>query len=223
MWWRVLGGAVVLALAGGAAGYGVAAGDEDQPDEVTPALAELVPVPADPSIPVPSISANPDDPTLETDIAVDAETLTVPDDKGKPKYELRLPVPVGWNRTEVAAGWWNYTKIGNSKNTYGLRVQILADEGLSLPGALQARTAALHSAETQGNLSDLEIDESGFGFTASYLDSGGFQRVNVERFYPGPDPNVAFATVAGTGREDDLDGLTDLVDRISIDLRTSTP
>ena len=214
----------MLALLGGVAGYAVGLGvDDDEPATPDPAVADLVPVPAEPSIPVPSIRVDPGDPTLETAIPLADDVLVVDDDRGRPRYELTLPVPVGWTRsTDIVPGRWTYTVPGNSTNTYGLRVEILADRGQSVAAAVDSRVAALGSAQTQGNMRDLEVvDETDNGFVATFIDEGGFRRVNVERFFGGPDPTRVFATVAAYGREQDRTGMADLVDRIAIGLRTA--
>lgn len=223
MRWRVLGGAVALALAGAAAGYAVGTSERDEAQEPpSPAVADLVPVPAEPSIPVPSVSSDPEDPTLEIDIALDSDLLVVDDEQGKPKYELRLPTPVGWTRrADVETGKWTYTVPGNSTNTYGLRVEILADRGQSVEAATDSRIAELGSAQTQGHMTNLDVEASDDRFTATFIDEARFLRVNIERFFSGPDPAQVFATVAAYGRAEDRDGMADLLDRIAIDLRTT--
>jgi hypothetical protein len=216
--WRVAI-AVLLALAVGIAGGWAYAGAQDDGDDDTgPVAAAIQPVPAEPSVPVRVAQPDPDDPALETGIALDDTRLTLPAEDGT-DYQVELPVPFGWLVTPVDASMWKYTVAGNSENAYGLRVQIIADQGKGVSAAVQARIAGLRSAVLQDNMSDLEVEETGSGFTATYLDEGGFSRVSIERFYEGRD-GTAFATVAAYGRIRDRRGLEDLIERITTGLST---
>jgi hypothetical protein len=216
--WRVAI-AVLLALAVGiAGGWAYADAQDDGDDDTGPVAAAIQPVPAEPTVPVRVAQPDPDDPTLETGIALDDTRLTLPAEDGS-DYQVELPVPFGWIRTPVGESTWKYTVAGNSENAFGLRVQIIADQDKSVSTAVQARISALRSAELQDNLSDLEVEEAGTGFTATYLDGGGFSRVSIERFYEGPD-GTAFATVAAYGRTRDQRGLEDLIERITTGLST---
>ena len=218
---RLVGALLVLALLGGGIGYAVAAGGPEEQAPGPVAFASPAPVPAtDPSIPVEIFRQDPDDATLETAIALRSTTLVLLDENRKPtKYRLSLQVPQGWVQTTPTTRRWQFTVPGNDPMSYGMRVDILAGTGQSAPGARQSRESALRSALLQGSFSDLEITEDqSNGFTAQYVQNG-FQRFSLERFYPGPDPNRVYASVAVYGRARDVTGLSDLIERVSIDLR----
>ena len=217
MRWRLLGGALVLALLGGAGGFAYAT----TLDHPVTAIDEVSPVPAsDPSLPVPEVAPDPDDPALATGLFYEPERLEVLDERGRPRYVLRLPVPRGWERVYREPASWNYTRRGNDPNSYGFTVDILAGTGLTVEQARKSREAALSSAAAQGALPDMEIrpqDED--TFLARFI-KDGYRRLSLERFYGGPDPDQAYASVRVYGRDQDLTGMTDLLALISRDLRT---
>ena len=223
MRWRVAV-AVLLTLAVGVAGGWVyaSAQDDDDPD-TGPVAAAIEPVPATPSLPVTVAEPDPDDATLETNVPLESAELQIPTE-GDPEYVVRLPLPQGWRKSFDGETKFGFTVPGNSPKAYGLRVQIIAAQRRSIDSALRARISGLQSAVLQGNLSDLDytLNKTGDGFTATYLDTGGYNRVTVEQFYEGEDDN-AFVTVAAYGRVRDRPGLEDLVARIGIELTTSEP
>ncbi len=126
---------------------------------------------------------------------------------------------MGWVQSRPTLTRWQFTVPGNDAMSYGMRVDVIAGGGQSVQSARQSRESALRSALQQGSFSDLEITEDGnVGFTAKYVQDG-FQRFSLERFFSGPDPDQAFASVAVYGRARDVTGLSDLLERVSIDLR----
>lgn len=217
--------AVLLALVVGAgAGYAVSAADDDGAQSAGPAKASVRPVPASPTVPVAIVQPDPDDPPLAPDIDLVPETpFTAESLDGTTTYTLKIPVPSGWDQAFNGVATWGFTVPGNSENSYKLRVEIFDVQSDSIATALRRRTAEFGSAEAQGNMSDVEIDvePTGDGFESSIIDVGGYRRIGIERFFPGPDGEHAFATVAVTGRVEDREGLKDLIDRISRDYRTS--
>lgn len=217
--------AVLVALAAGAgAGFAVASSNEPAPaGPLDPGTAAVVPIPAKPKRPVEQDQPESNVPTLEPGLDYVTQTLEMPGDAdtGVPTYQLTLPTPQGWGRGYNGTDRWTYSPDIEVSYAYALRVQIIANQGVSMSTAVRSRTSALESAEAQGNLADLEIslNSSGDGFTATYVKDDNVI-VSMERFYPGDDPNQAFATVAAYGRERDRLGLEDLLALVSKDLRT---
>jgi len=219
---RLVGALLVLALLGAGGGYLLAPEPTPEPGEQTFTVARPVPA-EDPGLPVEVYRPDPDDATLETAIALRTALLEVLDEDGEPRHVLSVPVPVGWVESMPTPTRWQYVVEGNDDQAFGLRIDVVADSGLSVTGAKQGREAALSSADLQGSFSDLEITEDQRnGFTAVYVQDG-FQRFSIERFFAGPDPDRAFAAVAAYGRARDVTGLSDLLERISIELRAQTP
>ncbi|MFB9311480.1 hypothetical protein [Nocardioides plantarum] len=223
MRWRVAVAVLLALVVGAAGGWAYASMQDDDAPDTGPVAAAIEPIPATPSLPVKVAQPDPDDDTLEPEVVLDPTELQIPVE-GDPEYVVRLPVPRGWKRTFDGETKFGFTVPGNSPKSYGLRVQIIAAQRRSVDSALRARISSLQSAVLQGNLGDLDytLNKTGDGFTATYVDTDGYNRVTVEKFYEGEDDN-AFVTVAAYGRFRDRAGLEDLSARIGIELSTSEP
>lgn len=201
---RALGVALVLAVAGAVGGYAVGASQTDEPVNISMAL----PVPAaDPSYPVVEYEVEPDPEVapLATGIALEETRLRA----GRNKLEISIPR--GWS-LGGDVGRWVYSAPQRVENTYFLRVQIL--NNLRSQGVERdARIGALQEAEANDVLERVVIeDETDDGFVATYLQDG-FQRVSMERFLP-LGTTSTYLTVAVIGREQDREGMADLLERI---------
>jgi hypothetical protein len=206
---RWIGLALALALVGVAAGFGVG--------RLTQETAASVPG----AIPVPAVS--PSYPVNEYDVLPDPGIAPLSPDL--PLHLARFhagglsmtaSVPVGWRRATLEGrGSWNFADPDNPRNAYLLRVGLVAGARFSVAVARESRIAALHDAESNGNLQHVVVEQrTDDGFTATYLDHG-YLRVTMERWLPQHDSNQAFATVAVTGRERDREGLADLLERVA--------
>jgi hypothetical protein len=215
--------AVALALVLGAgAGYAVASVGDDAPVAPVGASTTAGPVPATPSLPVPVVSPDPDDPALTTGLALRTVTLAPPAAPAR-RTRVTLPVPAGWTQYDNGTDRYSFDpdpETDDKDYTYVLYVEFVDDA--SPEAGVRRRTAELDSAAAQGNMTDLEVTltPTGDGFDSSYIDSGGFRRVSFERWYPGPDGR-AYVTVRATGRERDRQGLDDLISRISFTVRVA--
>ena len=199
----------VLTAIGAALGYAVGVHRTETP--TTFATPEAVPASL-PSFPVNvyDIKPDPDTVPLVGDLPLHEERFRAAG------FALRAPVPDGWQRVELSGrNQWNFTLAANPTNTYLLRISILAGTRRSTGVEVIARLAALRAAETDGNFENLIVEEeSGTGFSATYIDSGGYQRVAIERFESGPDDESAYFSVAVSGREVDREGMVELLDRV---------
>ena len=224
-----VGIAVVLALLVGAAGgWAVASSRDDPPVPGRTEFAEPAPVPAqDPSLPVPELAPGPDDAAMPVELTLEPQVLVVPGQAGQPtSTRVTLPTPADWDRFFVAPvedddpARWQFSVPGSEERPFGLRVDVFRGPPLTVERAMGARQAAMRSAEADGNFVDLAFErEDDDGFLASYITSG-YRRYSLERFFSGPDPAVAYATVSVFGREQDLPGMTSLLEELSIELRT---
>lgn len=209
---RIVGALLALAVLAGigaAAGYAVGRGQVEEPTT----FATPVAVPASrPSFPVNVYDVEPD-----PDTAPLGDDLLLHEEKFRAGgFRLRAPVPDGWLRVELAGrSQWNFSVATNPTNTYLLRIGILAGDRRSTGVETIARLAALRSAEADGNFENLIIEqESETGFAATYIDSGGFQRVSIERFETVPGNESAYFSVAVSGREVDREAMGQLLDRV---------
>jgi hypothetical protein len=209
MWWRTLGVAVVLLCVGVAGGYAVA--DRSQ---VEPARSDtLQPVPAvSPAVPTPPVHVvlpDPDDPALLPDLPSHETELRV----SRRGIGVSVLVPDGWvERREEGSNTWNYAVAEAPKNTYVLRIRIVAGDHVSIAVAKQARISALEDAMANKALLDLTISaDTEDTFEASYLDHG-YQRLTMERWVSF-NGSTAYAEAAVTGRVRDEEGMRDLLVR----------
>ncbi|MBC9732582.1 hypothetical protein [Nocardioides marmotae] len=204
------GGTVLAAVVACAAVLGVAGGAvlagalEEEPRTV----ASAVPLPAvSPSYPVDPplpVKADPDTPGLKTGVRLQRAQV------GIPPFGLRLPVPAGWRRSDSLLGEWKWFPPGQpDKNAYFLRVRLVTGFQ-TREAALRERLSALSGASDVQELVIETQDED--GFTATYV-TDDHRRVAMERFLSF-DGRTAYATVAVVGRERDLLGMADLVERI---------
>jgi hypothetical protein len=209
MWWRVLGVAIVLLGVGVLGGYAVADRNQTQPAS----SRTLEPVPAvSPAIPTPperTIRPDPDTPALEPDLPSSSVDLRI----SRKSLGLRVDIPDGWRRERVEnSNMWTFVKTGNPQNTYGLRVNIVRGQNLSIAAAMAGRIAALEDAEENDALQDFEVTaQTDDTFEATYI-SGGYRRVTMEKWVSFDGSN-AYAEAAVTGRVVDEEGLRDLLTR----------
>lgn len=208
MWWRALGVAVVLLAAGVAGGYAVADRTAEEPAD----SSTLEPVPGvSPAVPTPEVHPVLPDPAadpLEPDVPTHPVVLRLPH-RGA---GVIAQVPDGW-RINPSGDTWTFAKEGNPTNTFGLRIQLLFGQRQSISVVKGARLAALEQAVEQGNMFELTVtDETEDAFQATYIDDDDYFRVTMERFRAFTS-DMAYVVVAATGRDEDLEGVRDLVSR----------
>ncbi len=205
----VLTALVVLAGLGAAAGYLV--GRDDAVEPTTFAVPQAVPAES-PSFPVNVYDVSPDPTTapLASDLPLHEEKFR------SGGFALRAPAPDGWLRVELPGrSQWNFSVVDNPSHTYVLRIGIIAGERKTPGVETLSRIVALRAQESDGNSANLIVeDQSDTGFTATLIDSDGFQRVAIERFLTMPGDTSAYYTVAVNGREADREAMVALVDEV---------
>lgn len=206
---RGSGTAVALVLVAAAlvgAGLGYALGLER---ERAPEAFAGTPVPASsPSYPVTPAEVEPDDPRPSLRPGLRTRAATV----GAAPFEVRIPVPRGWFRSDSTAGewrWYPYPPTDENLNLYFVRVSQVGQNHRPVPVAVADRVEDLRSADEVDDFS-LESQE-GDRFVASYV-AGKHRRVSYEGFLP--RDGAAYLRIAVIGREADREGLADLFDRL---------
>lgn len=202
---RWIGLALVLAVVTGVIGYWLGTDRAS-----TPLSFAADPVPASsPSYPaMPAVViADPDFATLRPDVPLREATV------GTPPFDLTLPVPGHWSRTNPTSGEWRwYPPPEFVANTYFLRVRLIGNSYQTVATALDQRINALKGA---GDVSDFHVESrTADGFVASYV-TDQHRRVAVEQFIASPDSDQAYAWIALIGRERDRAGLEDLFPRVA--------
>lgn len=206
---RPLGAGLVLALvlAGGAGGGYLLGATDDETGSASFSGPEPIAA-VSPSYPVNRVVVlpDPDEPALSPGIPLRRVSV------GTAPFDLSLPVPRGWERSDPAAGEWRwYPGPGLVLNTYFLRVRLIGNQYQPIDRALADRLDALRSAE---DVEDLEVLAStADGFVAEYV-SGGYRRVTMEAYVAQPGTDSAYALIALVGRRQDRAGMTDLFDRV---------
>lgn len=194
---------VVAAVAGVAGGALLAGLLRDEPAAIGAAAPVPAVSPAYPVDPPPEVDADPDMASLPTGIPLH------PVEVGIAPFGLRLPVPVGWTRSNSLPGEYKWRPPDFEDNGYFLRVRLITGFQ-TLESAVQDRLDALDGA---GDVQQLSVDaRDDRGFTVSYV-SERHRRVAVERFLSF-NGSTAYAVVAVIGRERDALGLADLAARI---------
>lgn len=204
--WLGLGCALVLLAAVGAL-LGYRLGDDDVP---APVRFEAQPVPAaSPSIPVTPAEVVPDldHPALEPGLP------TRPVQVGAPPFEVTLPVPRGWVRSDSSSAEWRwYPGQDLMRNLFFFRVSQVGQNHQPVPDAVAGRIAALRSAP---DVDDLVVEsQAADRFVSTYV-TDERRRVSFEGFLP--RDGAAYLRIAVIGRAADRAGLADLFDRLMSD------
>jgi hypothetical protein len=204
--WLGVAGALVL-LAAGAALVGYRLGDDDLP---APVRFEAQPVPAaSPSIPVTPAEVVLDDPYPALRPGVPTRPVKI----GAPPFQVTLPVPRGWVRSDSSPAEWRwYPERGLTTNLFFFRVSQVGQNHQPVPDAVAGRVAALRAAP---DADDLVVEsQSPDRFVSTYV-TDEHRRVSYEGFIP--RDGAAYLRIAVIGREADRAGLADLFDRLMSD------
>jgi hypothetical protein len=206
---RVIGIFLVLLLLGAGAGYAwAAAGADDGPTR----FAHAVPVPASsPSFPVVVEEPYADDidfPTLEPDLRYDRHVL------GDPPFQYSYRAPRGWLTSTIAANENRVVPPGTvDLGGYAMRVKVVGERKTTQEMVTQKLDALLLVED------DVEVlFQSADTLSFTFRSSQNWKRYNTFRWF---DTGDGFATVevSVNGREQDLRGLTDLLDQVSASIR----
>lgn len=211
MAWRGAGALLALAIVGAGGGY--AAGHLLHPPATSTGAAEPLAAvsPSTPQDPKLRVLPDPDVPALLPGLPLTDAVL------GTKQSGLHVLVPRGWVRggdaIDVESIW---AVPGNPINTYGLRVEIVASQHLTILATRDARVAALKSVTEDFKLESQTPDS----MIASYV-KDDYRRLTFHRWvtFQDPDPGhgqgQAYVEIAVTGRFVDRLGMQDLIDRVA--------
>jgi hypothetical protein len=200
---RWLGLTLALALVAGAVGYRL--GTERS---ATPTTFAADPVPASspsyPVIPAVVLADNPA-PALDQDVRVRRRTV------GAPPFQVTLPIPRGWVRSDSNVGEWKwYPSWQLTDNVYFIRVRQVGNNYRAVDSAVRNRIADLDSA---ADVTDLEVEREPDRFAATYV-SDRHRRFSYEGYLSRSGSGVADVYIAVIGREADRAGLEAVFDRL---------
>lgn len=203
---RVIGLFLVLLLLGAGAGYAWGAAHED--DDGPTRFSDTGPLPASsPSVPIEPERPYAEDvamATLAEDLAYVRERI------GEAPFEYSFRRPEDWSPNNRAAGERSFSPPGGIEGGYGLRVKIV-NARLTPEEMVEQKLAALESTED-----DVEVIGR-FTDTLAITYRSGENRLRYNTFRWFTDPGGGFATFETSvyGRERDVLGLTDLLDKVS--------
>jgi hypothetical protein len=200
---RWVGLAVALALVAGAIGYRIGS---ERPS--APTTFAAVPVPASsPSYPVIPAVVVPDNAasSLDPDVRVRRQTV------GSPPFQVRLPIPRGWVRSDSNVGEWKwYPSWQLTENAYFIRVRQVGNNYRTIDAAVRNRISDLDSA---AEVTDLAVEREPDRFAASYV-SDQHRRYSYEGYLSRSRSGFADVYIAVIGRQADRAGLEALFDRL---------
>ena len=203
-------GTAVLALLlaiGVATGFGASwfVGENPAGDGVAaPVLAS----PSLPVDPVPELLPDPPTPPLAEGVPLERQSV------GAGDFRMTLPVPKGWSFSENSLNEWQWRPPDPPDFGYVLRVEQVLSNRRSIEWTLDRRIDELREDESNVELLGQTGDSLHFSFVASnhlrhgflrWLDLTGSDNAQVE--------------IAVTGREDDDEGMADLIARVGSGIR----
>lgn len=195
---------VLLLVVGVVGGYAAARALQAAPSSAgvaTPVTAQSPSVPIDPP---PVVLPDPVAPIMPTDLPTHEETL------GSAGFEVTVPVPDGWNRTDLGPAEARWGVPGIPLNTYVLRIEQVTSQRDSIPEILRERIADLDAA-TQ-DLVVLEQTADSLEFT--YLNDG-YLRYGFLRWLDLTGSGNAELEIAITCRDEDVPGARALLDAVA--------
>ncbi len=211
---RVIGLFLVLLLLGAGAGYawGAATADEDGPTRFSGAG----PLPAEsPSVPVEPERPYADDivqATLQTDLDYAREIL------GAAPFQYSFRRPKDWLSSEPQYGERTFLPPDREEEGgYGMRVKIV-NARMTPTEMVEQKLAALEATEQ-----DVEVVGRSADYLAvTYRSVENRLRYNTFRWFTQPGDGFATFETSVFGRERDLEGLTDLLDKVAASVERVT-
>lgn len=199
---------VVLLGVGVVGGYAVAAAREDVPATTGTAAPVVARSPSVPVDPLPRLTPDPAVPALGTDLALHEELL------GQTPFAVQVPVPDGWARNNSEALESKWKVPGNPANTFVLRVERVAAQRQTIQRILEQRIADIDAEQPFFELRDSTDDTISFRYVFD-----GYLRYGSVRWLDLSGSGDAEIEVAVSGRERDLDGMAELLERVSAGIR----
>lgn len=197
MRWGVV---ALLAVFGLAGGYVASAAVGDQPAAAGPAVPVAAASPSVPVDPPPVLVPDPDEPPLENGIR------TRPQQVGALGFEVTIPAPARWNRSNSAATEAMWLRPGNPSYTYVVRVEVTTTQHRSLAAMVSGRVDDLLAEEEDVTVLDKGTDSLEF----TYVDGGHLRHAFVT-WLDLSGSGDAELEVALTGRDVDVPGMRELL------------
>ena len=204
--WSVL--ALLLAV-GVVGGYATSSLLDQRPAASGPARPVAAASPSVPVDPPPELEPDPDTPALEGDV----ETRLA--EVGARGFEVTVPVPVGWARTDSTATEAKWVVPDHPANTYRLRIEVTSGENTLMDAMVEERVEDLLRVEEGLTVLDRGPDAIEFTYVAA-----DHLRHGLVRWLDLSGSGEAELEIALTGREVDVPGMRELMATIVAGART---
>ena len=205
---------MLVALVAIGCGSGYAASGQTR--DATIGTGVPAPVPAQrPDMPIEApkpYAADPDDPPLPPDIPLRTVRL------GSGKFEITVPVPIGWRVNANASNEWKWKKPGTSNNSYVMRIEQIDSQDIAIEDAIDIRIERLRKEQD-----DVVIVARGSAtLEYTYRSNENNARHTFMSWLDLDASGQADVEIVVHGRERDVPGTSDLIQRVSAGMRGAT-
>lgn len=205
---------MLVALLAIGTGSGFAASGQTR--DATIGAGVPAPVPAQrPELPIEAPSpyaADPDDPPLLPDIPLTSVRL------GSGKFEITVPVPVGWRINANASNEWKWKKPGTSNNSYVMRIEQINSQDITIEDAIDIRIERLRAEQDDVVI----VDRGSATLEYTYRSNENNARHTFMSWLDLDASGQADVEIVVHGRERDVPGTRDLIRRVSSGMRGAT-
>lgn len=206
--WRGAALLMLLALIGGAAGFGASwalAGNPSGAGSAAPVAATSPSLPVDP---VPELLPDPTTPALAEGLPLEDQAV------GSGAFRMTLPTPKDWDFFENSLNEWQWRPQDQPDFGYVLRVEQVLSNRRSIDWTLDRRIDELREDESNVEILSQTADSLHFSYvTANHLRHGYLRWKDLT----GSDN--AQVEIAVTGRKVDDAGMADLIARVGAGIR----
>ena len=205
---------MLVALLAIGAGSGYAASGQTR--DATIGAGVPAPVPAQrPELPIEAptpYADDPDDPPLLPDVPLTPVRL------GSGKFEITVPVPVGWRSNANASNEWKWKKPGTSNNSYVMRIEQIDSQDITIEDAIDIRIERLRKEQDDVVI----VDRGSATLEYTYRSNENNARHTFMSWLDLDASGQADVEIVVHGRERDVAGTRDLIRRVSEGMRGAT-
>lgn len=197
----MLGLLLALGAGGGFVAAVATASDTDDRGAASPVAAQSPSLPVDPA---PDFAADPAAAPLATTLPLVERTV------GRGTGSVRLSVPRSWVKNDLGPDEWTWRPPDQPKYAYVMRVEQVRGDRDPISRVLATRKIALDEDEVNLEFVSETADSMHFTYTAD-----DHLRHGLLTWVPVPGTATAQVEVAISGRDVDVPGMQDLVERVA--------
>ena len=205
---------VLVALLAVGTGAGYAASGQTRDTTIGTGVPAPV-VAREPDFPVQApkpYTPDPDDPALEPGVPMTTGNM------GSGKFEIFFPVPRGWRTNANASNETKWKAPGTSNNSYVMRVEQIDSQDITIEDAIDIRVERLRAEQEDVVI----VDRGASSLEYTYRSNEGNARHSFMRWLDLDASGQADVEIVVHGRERDVDGTRDLIQRVADGMRGAT-